>query len=65
MTSNADIVLDQFTRQAAPFANSAAMRDEDAIIDVSSYPAADEPPIGLIGYSSFQAAIQALIEGAE
>ena len=41
MTSNADIVLDQFTRQAAPFANSAAMRDEDAIIDVSSYPAAE------------------------
>ena len=31
MTSNADIVLDQFTRQAAPFANSAAMRDEDAL----------------------------------
>ena len=31
MTSNADIVLDQFTRQAAPFANSAAMRDQDAL----------------------------------
>jgi SAM-dependent methyltransferase len=31
MTSNADIVVDQFTRQAAPFANSAAMRDEDAL----------------------------------
>src|SRR6476661_6643795 len=31
MTSNADIVLDQFTRQAEPFANSAAMRDEDAL----------------------------------
>src|SRR3989440_6577199 len=31
MTSNADIVLDQFTRQATPFANSAAMRDEDAL----------------------------------
>jgi SAM-dependent methyltransferase len=31
MTSNADIVLDQFTRQAAPFANSAAMRDEEAL----------------------------------
>src|SRR5437016_4658065 len=31
MTANADIVLDQFTRQAAPFANSAAMRDEDAL----------------------------------
>jgi SAM-dependent methyltransferase len=31
MTSNAGIVVDQFTRQAAPFANSAAMRDEDAL----------------------------------
>jgi len=31
MTSNADTVVDQFTRQAAPFANSAAMRDEDAL----------------------------------
>jgi SAM-dependent methyltransferase len=31
VTSNADIVLDQFTRQAAPFANSTAMRDEDAL----------------------------------
>src|SRR4051794_39938441 len=31
MTSNADIVLDQFTRQAAPFASSAAMRDQDAL----------------------------------
>ena len=31
MTSNADIVVDQFTRQAAPFANSAAMRDEDVL----------------------------------
>src|SRR3954463_1353276 len=31
MTSNADIVLDQFTRQSTPFANSAAMRDEDAL----------------------------------
>jgi SAM-dependent methyltransferase len=31
MSSNADIVVDQFTRQAAPFANSAAMRDEDAL----------------------------------
>jgi ubiquinone/menaquinone biosynthesis C-methylase UbiE len=31
MTSNADTVLDQFTRQATPFANSAAMRDEDAL----------------------------------
>jgi ubiquinone/menaquinone biosynthesis C-methylase UbiE len=31
MTSNAGIVVDQFTRQAAPFASSAAMRDEDAL----------------------------------
>jgi ubiquinone/menaquinone biosynthesis C-methylase UbiE len=31
MTSNAGIVVDQFRRQAAPFANSAAMRDEDAL----------------------------------
>ncbi len=31
MTSNADIVVDQFTRQATPFANAAAMRDEDAL----------------------------------
>ncbi|MEJ0076453.1 MAG: methyltransferase domain-containing protein [Alphaproteobacteria bacterium] len=31
MTSNADTVVDQFTRQATPFANSAAMRDEDAL----------------------------------
>jgi SAM-dependent methyltransferase len=31
MTSSADIVVDQFTRQATPFANSAAMRDEDAL----------------------------------
>src|SRR3954451_6950248 len=31
MRSNADIVVDQFTRQATPFANSAAMRDEDAL----------------------------------
>ncbi len=31
MTSNADIVLDQFTRQATPFANSAAIRDEEAL----------------------------------
>ena len=31
MTSNAGVVVDQFTRQAAPFANSAAMRDEDAL----------------------------------
>jgi len=31
MTSNAETVIDQFTRQATPFANSAAMRDEDAL----------------------------------
>ena len=31
MTSNAGIVVDQFTRQAAPFASSVAMRDEDAL----------------------------------
>src|SRR3954468_20545532 len=31
MTSNADIVVNQFTRQAMPFASSAAMRDEDAL----------------------------------
>jgi ubiquinone/menaquinone biosynthesis C-methylase UbiE len=31
MTSNAGIVVDQFTCQAAPFANSAAMRDTDAL----------------------------------
>jgi ubiquinone/menaquinone biosynthesis C-methylase UbiE len=31
MTSNADIVVDQFTRQATSFANSAAMRDADAL----------------------------------
>jgi SAM-dependent methyltransferase len=31
MTSNAGIVVDQFTRQAAPFAGSVAMRDEDAL----------------------------------
>jgi SAM-dependent methyltransferase len=31
MTSHSDIVVDQFTRQAAPFANSTAMRDEDAL----------------------------------
>jgi len=29
VTSNADTVLDQFTRQATPFVNSAAMRDEE------------------------------------
>jgi len=31
MTSNAETVIDQFTRQATPFAASAAMRDEDAL----------------------------------
>src|SRR6266568_7995125 len=31
MTSHAGIVVDQFTRQAAPFAGSVAMRDEDAL----------------------------------
>ena len=31
MTAHAGIVVDQFTRQAAPFANAAAMRDEDAL----------------------------------
>src|SRR4051812_10906631 len=44
MTSNADIVVDQFTRQATPFANSAAMRDEDALrllVEVSGAGAGD------------------------
>jgi SAM-dependent methyltransferase len=31
VTSNADIVVDQFTRQAAPFANAPAMRDAEAL----------------------------------
>src|SRR3569832_736705 len=31
MTSNAGIVVNQFTRQAAPFASSAAMRDAEAL----------------------------------
>jgi len=31
VTSHADIVVDQFTRQAEPFANAAAIRDEDAL----------------------------------
>lgn len=31
MTSHTDVVIDQFTRQAAPFANAAGMRDEDAL----------------------------------
>ena len=31
MTSHTDIVVDQFTRQATPFANSTAMRDEEAL----------------------------------
>src|SRR3954470_17096621 len=44
MRSNADIVVDQFTRQATPFANSAAMRDEDALrllVEVSGAGAED------------------------
>jgi SAM-dependent methyltransferase len=44
MTSNADIVVDQFTRQAEPFATSAAMRDEDALrllVEVSGADADD------------------------
>src|SRR3954464_4367768 len=44
MTSNADIVVDQFTRQATPFAASAAMRDEDALrllVEFSSAGAGD------------------------
>jgi ubiquinone/menaquinone biosynthesis C-methylase UbiE len=44
MTSNADIVLDQFTRQATPFASSAAMRDEEALrllVEFSRATAAD------------------------
>jgi ubiquinone/menaquinone biosynthesis C-methylase UbiE len=44
MTSNADIVLDQFTRQATPFASSAAMRDQDALrllVEHSGVTAAD------------------------
>ena len=31
MSTHTDIVVDQFTRQAAPFANSTAMRDEEAL----------------------------------
>jgi SAM-dependent methyltransferase len=31
VTSNADIVIEQFTRQATPFANAPSMRDEDAL----------------------------------
>jgi len=31
MTAQTDIVVDQFTRQATPFANAAAMRDEEAL----------------------------------
>jgi SAM-dependent methyltransferase len=31
MSEHTDIVVDQFTRQATPFANSAAMRDEEAL----------------------------------
>src|SRR3954471_18580537 len=31
MTTQTDIVVDQFTRQATPFANATAMRDEEAL----------------------------------
>ena len=31
MTTHTDIVVDQFTRQATPFSNAAAMRDEEAL----------------------------------
>src|SRR5882724_7284596 len=31
MTRHTDIVVDQFTRQATPFANAASMRDEEAL----------------------------------
>ncbi len=31
MTSHTDIVVDQFTQQATPFANSTAMRDGEAL----------------------------------
>ena len=44
MISNADVVIDQFTRQAAPFSNSAAMRDEEALrllVEFSGAGAAD------------------------
>ena len=44
MTSHADIVVDQFTRQATPFANAASMRDEEALrrlVEFSQAGAAD------------------------
>jgi SAM-dependent methyltransferase len=44
MTTHADIVVEQFTRQAAPFANSSAMRDEEALrllVEFSGAGAAD------------------------
>src|SRR6187431_2189722 len=44
MTSHTDIVVDQFTQQAAPFANSPAMRDEEALrllVDFSGAGASD------------------------
>ena len=44
MTSHTDIVVDQFTRQATPFANAAAMRDEEALrllVEFSGATAAD------------------------
>jgi len=44
MPAHTDIVVDQFTRQATPFANSAAMRDEDALrrlVEFSGAGAAD------------------------
>jgi SAM-dependent methyltransferase len=44
MTSHTDIVIDQFTRQAAPFAEASAMRDEEALrllVEFSDVSAAD------------------------
>lgn len=44
MSAHGDIVVDQFTRQAAPFSSSAAMRDEEALrllVDFSGAGAAD------------------------
>jgi len=40
---NADIVVDQFTRQATPFANAAAMRDEEALRLLVEFPAQRRP----------------------
>ena len=45
MTSNADVVLDQFTRQAVPFANSAAMRDEEALRLLVEFSGAARVPV--------------------